>query len=78
MTIDLELQDMPSTIINANAVKTMVLEKLYSEEIISKEIFEEYEALYNVIIIKPNWFKSWVNKFKKDDLKGYVYKYVKF
>ena len=73
-----ELIDMKSNIFNAETVKALVLDKLLEDDIITKETHEIYYTQYYLIIIKPNWFKIFINKFNKESEKNFVYKYVKF
>ena len=78
MTIDLELQDLNSNISNAESVKLLVLNKLLKDGIIKESDYNTYSSDYNIIVINPSWYKKWMNKFKRSDVTGFIYKYVKF
>lgn len=67
---------------NANTIKNVVLTKMYKDEVIDKETYNEYSENYHIIVGKYSWFKTWLSKVK--DLgqevgeKNYFYKFVKF
>jgi hypothetical protein len=56
----------------------MVLERLVHDKIINKEIALEYSEKWQIIVIKNNWFKTWVKKFNISNPNQYIFKYVKF
>lgn len=72
MQMDSMLVELEAYTINANIVKTVVLDKLVLDNIISEEQYNKYNNDYHIIIIKPSWFK---NIFS--NIKGYIYKYIK-
>jgi hypothetical protein len=65
---------------NANVVKDIVLARLVMDKVISEEMAQDYSENWQIIVIKPSWFKKWFDKFRKpkgiDDI--YEYKYVRF
>jgi hypothetical protein len=63
--------------LNANAVKEIVLNRLVTEKIITKKQGEDFTYKWQVIIVKPSWFKRWASKLKITDDEG-IYKIVKF
>lgn len=68
-SVESMLISLPEYITNANLVKDMVIEQLYKDEIITKEVFERYTDK-QIIIFKRSWFK----RIFTDD--AWVYKYV--
>ncbi len=69
---------MKQHIINAEVVKSLVLNTLLENKVITKDQHDVYYSDHHIIIIKPNWFKSLINKFGSKITDDYVYKYVKF
>ena len=63
------LISMPEYLENANLCKDLVLEQMYKDEVITKEVFEKYRDK-QIIIFKRGWFKR---IFTND---AWVYKYV--
>lgn len=79
MKLDSLIVDMESNLANFNAVKDIVLERLLDDNVITSEQAAEYGEKWNVIIVKPSWFKRYKDKFfKNDDDNIYIFKYVKF
>ncbi|MCK9430397.1 MAG: hypothetical protein M0R17_10385 [Candidatus Omnitrophica bacterium] len=78
MQVDTNLLEMEADLTNVNSVKEVVLSRLLTDEIITSEQAQEYSEKWNVIIIKPSWFKRWKNKFKPNSDDSYMYKYVRF
>lgn len=78
MVVDQFLLDIESNLENFNLVKDSVLNRLLKDKIISEEQFNEYSEKWNIIILKPSWFKRWKDKFRKDCNNQYIIKYVKF
>jgi hypothetical protein len=79
--IDRNLIDMPDSVKNAEVVKSIVLERLKTDDILTEEQFELYNTDWNIIVYKPSWFKKWAARFTKqygNDINSYYYKYVKF
>ena len=62
---------------NANGVKELVLERLREDKVITEAQENEYAEKWQIIIVKPSWFKRWMRKFNKD-ADDYLFKYVKF
>jgi len=77
MSIDSELLQIDVTTENANSVKEIVLSRLATDNIITVEQAQEYASKWNVIIIKPSWFKRWKDRFNVDN-NIYKFKYVRF
>lgn len=77
MEIDRLLLEMESNLANYNTVKDIVLDRLLTDKIITKEQAEIYSEQWNIIIIKPNWFKKWCSAFKKQDV-NWMFQFVKF
>lgn len=71
MEIDQELYNMSSTIKNAEVVKALVINRLYSEKVISEEIAIKYREEYGVIVIKESWYKTIFSENK------WIYKFIK-
>lgn len=72
MQMDSVLMELEDYTINANIVKTIVLNRLVLDNIITEEQHKKYNDDYHIIIIKTSWFK---NIFL--NIKDYIYKYVK-
>lgn len=62
---------------NYNKARDIVLQRLLKDKVISQEQLEEYCVNWQIIIIKPNWFQHWKNKFTGDSEK-YTMKFLKF
>lgn len=75
--MDSMLISMEEYTVNANTVKNSVLERLQIDGVITEQQAEDYSEKWQIIIIKTNWFTSWLNKFKKEK-DSYQCKYVKF
>lgn len=77
MEIDSVLLRLPEDTLNAATVKNVILEQLKKDNILTDSEFEYYSVHYQIIVIKPNWFKKWATKFgiKNNE---YQYKLVKF
>jgi len=75
--LDSNLVSIECDTINANLVKDIVLERLEKDGVITNVQALEYSEKWQVIVMKTNWFKRWLDKYKmtKD---SYQYKYVKF
>ena len=76
-TIEGMLVSLPEYIENANNTKEIVLAQLLIDEVITQEQYDKYTQNYQVIIVKNNWFKTWVKKFNKEP-EAYSLKFVKF
>jgi len=75
--IDGMLMELDSLTENANKVKDIVLERLLYDKIITAEQLDEYSEKWQMIVIKSNWFKKWMNKYSKNE-ERYFYKFVRF
>lgn len=75
--MNLELSEIEAKTINANTIKEMVLNRLSSDGIINEEQVKEYADKWQIILVKTNWFRRWMNVFNKKN-ETYVYKFVKF
>ena len=77
MTIENQLLQVPDNTVNANLVKDIVIQRLLDDGVITEEQANEYSEKWQMIVIKTNWFKRWMEKFgmSKD---SYQYKFVKF
>lgn len=81
MAIDNQLLTLEADLENLNLAKTVVLERLLKDKIISKEQYTNYLEDWNIIIVKDSWFKEWFKKLKKDNPSkkdAYVIRYVNF
>jgi hypothetical protein len=63
---------------NANLIKDAVISRLYKDGVLNDEQASTYVEKWQVVIIKPTWFKSWMEKFILTNTNNYRYKYVKF
>lgn len=77
MSIDKYMLDIDSNTKNANMIKDMVLDRLRTDGLITKEQATEYMNKWQMILIKASWFKRWMNAFNREQ-DGYYYKLVKF
>ena len=77
MTIENSLITLEEDTKNANTIKELILTKLCTDGHISEEIKEEYSTVYNVVIIKRDWFTRWANSLMGNKT-GWAYKYIKF
>lgn len=69
----LEIEDYSN---NSNKIKSMVIERLRVDGILTDEQASTYSDKWQVIIIKPSWYRGWASLFCKSD--SYRFKYVKF
>lgn len=77
MRMDAMLLDMEDNLNNFNNVRDIVLKQLVKDGIITDEQMTNYSEKWNVIIVKPSWFKRWKSKFSGDN-NDYIIKYVRF
>ena len=63
---------------NANVIKELVIQKLYDNGVLNEEQAKAYVEKWQVVIVKPTWFKRWMEKFVLTKTDSYRYKYVKF
>lgn len=75
--IDSMLMSLEDYTLNANQVKELVLSRLVIDGLITNQNASDYTEKWQVIIIKPNWFERWREKFKIKK-EGYRFKFVKF
>jgi hypothetical protein len=68
---------MEANLRNFNDVKTIVLTRLLLDKVITEEQAEEYADNWQIIIVKPSWFKRWKEKFQKDS-NEYIFQFVRF
>jgi len=78
MQIDQNLISLESDILNANAVKEIVIERLLQDNIINEEQAKIYVEKWQVIVFKKGWFTRWLGVFKKGESSDYSYKFVRF
>jgi membrane peptidoglycan carboxypeptidase len=75
--MDLEAINNQLSIKNANTVKEVVLNKLKQDGVITAELYEKYNADYQVIIANPNLFIRWAEKYNIKKTESF-YKLVEF
>jgi hypothetical protein len=63
---------------NSNLIKEAVISRLYKDGVLNDEQATTYNEKWQVVIIKPTWFKSWMEKFISTNTNNYRYKYIKF
>jgi hypothetical protein len=63
---------------NANLIKELIISRLYRDGVLNDEQATTYNEKWQVVIIKPIWFKCWMEKFIPTNTNNYRYKYVKF
>jgi hypothetical protein len=76
--VDSMLLTLEEDIKNANAVKDLVIQRLLDDKVITDQQAEDYADKWQVIIIKPSWFESWMEKLNIKTPNSYRFKYVKF
>lgn len=77
MQIDSLLLEMESNLANYNAVKEAVISRLLIDKVITDEQAKTYIEKWNIIIIKPSWFKRYFSTLSKKD-NAWIFKFVKF
>jgi hypothetical protein len=63
---------------NANLIKEAVISRLRNDGVLNEKQAKTYIEKWQVVIIKPTWFKRWMEKFISTNTNNYRYKYVKF
>lgn len=63
---------------NANLIKEAVISRLHNDGVLNEKQAKTYIEKWQVVIIKPTWFKRWMEKFIPINTDSYRYKYVKF
>jgi hypothetical protein len=76
--MDTQLITLEEDIRNANLIKEAVISRLYKDGVLNDEQATTYNEKWQVVIIKPTWFKSWMEKFIPTNTNSYRYKYIKF
>ncbi len=76
--MDTQLITLEEDIRNANLIKGLVISRLYHDGVLNKEQAATYIEKWQVVIIKPTWFKRWMEKFTPTHINSYRYKYIKF
>jgi hypothetical protein len=76
--MDTQLITLEEDIRNANLIKESVISRLYKDGMLNDEQASTYIEKWQVVIIKPTWFKRWMEKFTPTNTNSYRYKYVKF
>jgi hypothetical protein len=71
MKIDNVQLDLEQNVQNAEVIKTMILNTLLKDRVISEEIHTKYNTQHAVILIKESWYKSLFSKSE-----NWVYKFV--
>jgi hypothetical protein len=65
--------------LNANVVKELIIQRLHDNGLLNDEQAIEYMEKWQVVIVKPTWFKRWMEKFMfTTNENRYIFKYVKF
>ena len=75
------IEELTDKITNANIVKSLVLEKLVEEKLISKEEADKFDETYQITVINSSWFpviSRLLKAIKKDYTPQYVYKFIKY
>lgn len=67
------LLSLENDIINANAIKEVVLQTLLAKNIISDDDFKEYSENWKILIYKKSWFQ----KLTSTDKNYWYYKFFK-
>lgn len=65
--------DLDSEIYNCELIKTMVLTRLYKDNLLSKEQFAEYNNNWVVVLLKKKWYQNFFSSKKG----GWFYSFVK-
>lgn len=65
--------DLDTNVKNANTIKELVLDKLYNDKVITKEVHTKYKDKYQIILFKKSWFKSLFSQEK-----GWFFKIISF
>jgi kynurenine formamidase len=86
--IDSVLVGMESFVNNAEVVKSIVVDRMKIEGLITEDQAKEFSEKWQVIIIKRKWYKKWWKKYfdnepdddgmKDKEGNSYQYKLVKF
>lgn len=76
--MDTQLITLEEDIRNANLIKEAVISRLYKDGVLNDEQVSTYIEKWQVVIVKPTWFKRWMEKFIPTNTNNYRYKYVKF
>jgi len=86
--IDSVLVGMESFVNNAEVVKSIVVDRMKIEGLITEDQAKEFSEKWQVIIIKRKWYKKWWKKYFDNDAdddgildkegNSYQYKLVKF
>ena len=63
---------------NANLIKEAIISRLYNDRVLNEKQASTYIEKWQVVIIKPTWFKRWMERFVLTNTNSYRYKYVKF
>jgi hypothetical protein len=63
---------------NANVIKELIIAKLHGNGVLNEKQAKTYIEKWQVVIVKPTWFKRWMEKFVLTNTDSYRYKYVKF
>jgi hypothetical protein len=76
--MDAQLITLEEDIQNANLIKESIISRLYLDGVLNEKQATTYNEKWQVVIIKPTWFKRWMEKFISTNTNSYRYKYVKF
>jgi hypothetical protein len=76
--MDAQLITLEEDIQNANLIKESIISRLYLDGVLNEKQATTYNEKWQVVIIKPTWFKRWMEKFIPTNTNSYRYKYVKF
>lgn len=70
--------DMESFINNGQSAKELTVNTLLNLGHITPETASEFLDNYQIILVKPSWYKRWVDNVFKKEKEGWVMKIVKF
>lgn len=76
-TIDNVLMDMESNTLNAETVKTAVIQAMVREGIVSEEDANRFAHTHYVTILKDSWFKKLCKVLNVKDKDGYNFRVVR-
>lgn len=78
MEMDQIQVDMESFINNGQSAKELTVNTLLNLGHITPEIASDFLDNYQIILVKPSWYKRWVDNVFKKEKEGWVMKIVKF
>lgn len=63
--MDTQLSNLENDMTNYQHVKELVLGKLVDEGLLDKDIAEEFDERFQILVYKGTWFNKWFDKKKK-------------